>query len=257
MQFKETLVRLTFASSFSKKIPYLFIVFFAFPFISLSQTTFIPQGDKQTIFLERLEIKLGKDSVLNFSKTKPFLRKFTTRRVYEYDHQYGLQLSKSDAYNLKSLYENNIEYIPAEERGQYASKKPVLKSFYKTPANLYEVHIKDFDLEVNPVFQYIVSKEKDNDQRLFLNTRGITLRGSIAKKINFYTYLTDNQERDPSYVQKWISDRTAVPGEGFYKTFKAATDSCKIRDLWITDFVLMNNVNKVAISYTSKELSMN
>jgi hypothetical protein len=40
-----------------------------------------------------------------------------------------------------------------------------------------------------------------------------------------------------------------------YKTFKAATESCKIRDLWITDFVLMTNVNKVAIAYTSKELS--
>ncbi|CAF3380138.1 unnamed protein product [Rotaria sp. Silwood1] len=39
-----------------------------------------------------------------------------------------------------------------------------------------------------------------------------------------------------------------------YKTFKAATESCKMRDLWITDFVLMTNVNKVAIAYTSKEL---
>lgn len=40
-----------------------------------------------------------------------------------------------------------------------------------------------------------------------------------------------------------------------YKTFKAATESCKVRDLWITDFALMTNVNKVAIAYTSKELS--
>jgi len=222
MQFKQTLVRLPFALSFPKILPYLFVIAFAFPFIASSQTTFVPQGDKQNIFLERLEIKLGKDSVLNFSKTKPLLRKYAARRAYEYDHEYGLQLSKSDAYNLRSLYENNIEYIPAEERDQFKSKKPFLKNFFKTPANLLEVHAKDFDLELNPVFQYIVSKEKDNDQKLFLNTRGITLRGSIAKKISFYAYLTDNQERDPSYVQKWISDRTAVPGEGFYKTFKAA-----------------------------------
>lgn len=40
-----------------------------------------------------------------------------------------------------------------------------------------------------------------------------------------------------------------------YKTFKAVTESCKVRDLWITDFVLMPNVNKVAVAYTSKELS--
>ena len=42
-----------------------------------------------------------------------------------------------------------------------------------------------------------------------------------------------------------------------YKTFKAPTESSKMRDLWITDFVLMPNLNKVAISYTSKELSKN
>ena len=220
MQYKQTLVRLLCP----KPLKGLFrvLLLFFFPLAAYTQTTFLPQGDKGNIFLERMEIKLGKDSVLNFSKTKPLLRKYVSRRVYEYDHHYGLRLSKVDAYNLKSFYLNNIEYIPEEERELYASKKPILKNFYKTPANLLEVHIKDFDLVVNPVFQYIVSKEKDNDQRLFLNTRGLTLRGRIANKISFYTYLTDNQERDPAYVQKWISDRTAVPGEGFYKTFKAA-----------------------------------
>jgi hypothetical protein len=53
------------------------------------------------------------------------------------------------------------------------------------------------------VFQYIVGKEKDQDQHLFLNTRGVTLRGRIANKIGFAAYLTDNQERDPLYVQRW------------------------------------------------------
>jgi len=82
------------------------------------------------------------------------------------------------------------------------------------------VHVKDFDLIINPVFQYIVSKESDNDQHLFLNTRGLTARGKIANKIGFAAYMTDNQERDPSYVQQWITDRKAVPGAGFYKDFK-------------------------------------
>ena len=95
-----------------------------------------------------------------------------------------------------------------------------MKNFYKTPANLYEVHVKDFDLVVNPVFQYVVSKENDNDQNLFLNTRGLTVRGRIANKIGFSAYLTDNQERDPAYVQQWVSDRKAVPGAGFIKHLK-------------------------------------
>ncbi|MBS1608613.1 MAG: hypothetical protein JSS70_07615 [Bacteroidetes bacterium] len=195
---------------------------FFLPISAFTQTTFLPQGDKGNILLERMEIKAGKDSVLNFSKTKPLLRKYNMKGVADYMDQYGSTLSKVDQYNLRSYYMNNIEWVPAGERDQYKSKKPIFKTFYTTPANLLDIHVKDFDLIVNPVFQYIVSKEKDNDQRLFLNTRGLTLRGRIANKISFYTYLTDNQERDPSYVQQWIHDRTAVPGEGFYKTFKAA-----------------------------------
>ncbi|CAF0769160.1 unnamed protein product [Adineta steineri] len=39
-----------------------------------------------------------------------------------------------------------------------------------------------------------------------------------------------------------------------YKTFKTTTESCKLRDLWVTDFVFMPNNNKIAISYTSKEI---
>lgn len=207
MQFKKTLVRL---------------VLFLFPLGGITQSTYLPQGDKQNILLERLEIKAGTDSVLNFSKTKYFNRsKYVVNGVRSYLQKTDVNfLSKVDAYNLRSLYINNAEWLTEEEREQYKSKKPILKNFYTSPANLYEVHVKDFDLMVNPVIQYVVSKENDNDQSLFLNTRGVTLRGKLANKIGFSAYLTDNQERDPAYVQRWVSDRSAVPGNGFYKSFK-------------------------------------
>src|SRR5688572_6526945 len=157
MQFKKTLVRL---------------LVFLFPVAVFSQTTYLPQGDKQNILLERLEIKAQSDSVLNFSKTKPFSRqKYVVNGVKSYVEKNGEEnLSKTDAYNLHRLYMNNLEFLSPEERALYTSKKPILKSFYRTPANLYEVHVNDFDLIVNPVFQYVISKENDNDQHLFLNT---------------------------------------------------------------------------------------
>jgi hypothetical protein len=102
----------------------------------------------------------------------------------------------------------------------FQSKKPFLKHFYKSPANFYEVATKDFFFAVNPVFQYTLSKEKNNDQSLFLNTRGISFRGRIADKLGFAGFLTDNQERDPLYVQAWEKERKAVPGQGFYQEFK-------------------------------------
>jgi len=226
MQFKKTLVRLTvilcpqpLKGCFHTSL----LLVFLFPFIASSQTTYLPQGDKANILIERLEIKSRTDSFFNFSKTKPFSRRHVVNAVNNYVQKYGNNsLSKVDAYNVQGIYRNNLEYVAAEERVKYASKKPVLRNFYKTPASLYEVHVKDFDLAVNPVIQYSLSKENNNSQHLFLNTRGLTVRGRIAGKIGFSAYLTDNQERPPVYVQQFTNERKAVPGAGFYKPFKAA-----------------------------------
>jgi hypothetical protein len=42
----------------------------------------------------------------------------------------------------------------------------------------------------------------------------------ISRKVAFDIYVTDNQERDPLYVQEWIRERQAVPGARFFKGFK-------------------------------------
>src|SRR5258705_818377 len=196
MQFKKTLVRL---------------LLILFPLASAAQTTYFPQDDKANILIERMEILNKTDSVLNFSKTKPISRKSIREWVNAGRH---IKLaSKVDEYNFHSLNLNNLEYLPLAEQAKYKSKKPFLKRFYTTPANLYEVHIKDFDLVINPVIQFIVSKESNNDETLYLNTRGLNLRGRIANKIGFYAYVTDNQEKDPLYVRDWVNFRKAVPGE--------------------------------------------
>jgi hypothetical protein len=205
MQFKQTLVRLALI---------------LLPFSVFSQTTYLPPGDKANTLMERFEIKSRTDSFFNFSKTKPFSRKHVVNAVTNYTQTKGATLSKVDAYNVQRLFMNNIEWVAEGDRMKYASKKPIAKNFYRTPANLYEVHVKDFDLIVNPVFQYTISKESDNSEHLFLNTRGVYIRGKIANKIGFYSYITDNQERDPVYVKQWVTDRQAVPGHGLFKAFK-------------------------------------
>jgi hypothetical protein len=50
---------------------------------------------------------------------------------------------------------------------------------------------------------------------------GFSIRGLISRKIAFDIYVTDNQERNPIYVQNWIRDYKAVPGVRFFKGFKA------------------------------------
>lgn len=208
MQFKQSALRL---------------VLILMPLWSFAQTTYLPRGDKQEVLLERLEIKAQRDSVLNFSKTKPYSREafVPAVRAYLKGDSVEANLTEVDKYYMKSLLRNNLEWIPEEEHDQYLSKKPILNTFYKYPAGLLETHSNDFDLVINPVLNFGLMKEMDNDQSLFYNTRGLSFRGRIAKKIGFAGSLTDNQERSPLYVQDWTRERQAVPGAGYYKEFKA------------------------------------
>jgi hypothetical protein len=218
MQFKQTLVRLFFLLA---------------PFTVFSQaTTYLPQDARENVLLERLEIKAQTDSVLNFSKTKPFSRKQALYSIekaapiipgFEYtnsnlssDTSNQYLFSRADIYNAGITLMNSSEWTTKK----ISSKRKFLKNFYTSPANFYEVHTKDFFLALNPVVQFYLGKESNNDERIFLNSRGVTLRGNIANKIGFAAYVTDNQERDPLYVQQWVATRKAVPGTGFYKEFK-------------------------------------
>ena len=214
----------------------------------ITQTTYLPQDAREYILLERLEIKRQKDSILNFSKNKPFSRKqfipVIEREFFPFFSQMPPTLPKyiplgmdtamvnmdtalKNHYNTQTL--SRVDYFNARKAIMnspewsnriFTSRKSLGKHFYKTPANLFEVRTNDFFLAVNPVFQYYVGKEKDVDQHIFLNTRGISLRGRIAGKIGFAAYITDNQERTPVYVQEWENKRRSVPGAGFYKDFK-------------------------------------
>ena len=130
-----------------------------------------------------------------------------------------LGLTKVDEYNLRSLLMNNSEWVTVP-REDFASRKPLLGTFYKTKANFYEVNTDDFFLAINPVFQFQYGKESDNDENIFLNTRGVTVRGRIANRIGFSSTITDNQERGPGYFQERVGQTRAVPGVGFYKDFK-------------------------------------
>lgn len=206
---------------FNQKRPLLVVLAMAISSATaFAQSTFLQQGSKDQIILERLEIKAQKDSVLNFSKNRYLTRRYAAGAVGRWEQHVGMQsLSKTDAYNIQGLLQDNIEELPDSVRLRLASRKP-LGRFYQTPSNLYEVHIKDFDLVINPVIQFRYMKESGNDETLFQNTRGLALRGRISNKIGFAAYLTENQERDPFYVQAWEDSFKSVPGGGYYKNFK-------------------------------------
>ena len=199
------------------------LVFLLLPSIAFCQSSYLPLGSKDYKLLDRLEIKTG-NANLNYSTVKPYNRRLVTKEVEDIDSLYAAgdsasaRLTAIDSYNIQRFLMNNSEW--SKPRDAYNSKKSFFNTFYKTQGNLYEVNTKDFFLAVNPVIQYRQMFEKGNSQKLFYNSRGISLRGMISRKVAFDFYLTDNQERDPLYVQQWIASHSAVPGARFYKDFK-------------------------------------
>ena len=196
------------------------VLIFVAPFMPQAQSTYLPQGSKDEILLERLEIKAQGDSVLNFSQIKPFSRKHWVQSLDRLEKDAnGLRLSSVDRYNIQRARMNNLEWVTGD-KSVYRSKKPLWNTFFKTPANFIEVDRSDFFLSVNPILQINYINDSQSEELNYLNTRGFVARGLIAKKIGFHTYLTENQERPPVFVQEWMAKYRAVPGAGFYKSFK-------------------------------------
>ncbi len=209
--------------------------FFILPIYVSAQSTYLNQGAKEQYFIDRLEIKQQKNTDLNFSALRPLNRKYIVREAEfldsarmgyidstgsdKYKDWTDLNLTTIDEYNLQSILMNNAEWATVSKEN-FLSKKPVFRSFYKTKANMIEVNNKDFFLAVNPVLHFQQSYESDNKENVFLNTRGITARGMIGKKVGFSTIITENQERGPAFFQQQVNTLRAVPGFGFYKSFK-------------------------------------
>ena len=214
---------------------FLKLLIFICPVTAGAQSTYLTQGSKEYHFVDRLEIKQQRNTDLNFSSLKPFNRKAivlqaqlmdSARMGYKdptgenkFKNLTGLHLTKIDENNLRSLYMNNSEWVtvPGED---FKSKRPILKTFYTTKPNLIEVNAKDFFLVLNPVLQLNYSKETDNKETVFYNARGVTLRGRIANKVGFSSTIVENQERGPGFFQQYVDSRKALPGGGFYKSFK-------------------------------------
>jgi hypothetical protein len=214
------------------------LLFFICPAFATAQSTFLTPGSKDVHFVDRMEIKQQRNTNLNFSSVRPFNRKYIVEQVEfidsarlgyadsathrdKYVDWNSQDLTDLDEYNLTSFLMSNTEWVTGPKK-EFLSKRPFLKTFYKTKPNFLEVKTNNFFLAVNPVFQYAMGVETGYNKPIYLNSKGVTARGTIGKKIGFSTYLTDNQERGPQFFQQQVSTLRAVPGVGFYKPFKTS-----------------------------------
>ncbi len=179
------------------------------------QSTNIPLDPEYYHLIQRYEIKQGSFANSFHSNIKPYQRS----DVAEFLDSLAAPVKSTavDEFNIQYLANDSWEWTKLAED---SSDRPLFKKFYRKPSDFYYVDHPHFDLHLSPIFQFGVGLES-NEDHLFINTRGIALRGMINRKVGFYTYLGENQLRFPSYVRQWMNnDRFVVPGEGFWKSFK-------------------------------------
>jgi hypothetical protein len=192
----------------------VFALFFSSAF---SQSTNAPLNEDYYHWIDRYEIKAGRIAPELFTSVKPYKRSAIVAFVDSLQAKDQVFTSPSDKFNYDYLRNDSWEWSHAETSN---SRKPVLKHLYKKKSDLFYVDKPEFDLHVSPVLYAGFGKDSNLSDPMYINLRGVEVRGMIDKKIGFYTYLGENQSVLPSYVQSGLASNSVVPHELFWKPFK-------------------------------------
>lgn len=191
----------------------LFFLLLLIPSLIFAQSNYAPLNEDYYHWIDRYEVKSGRIISEIFTSVKPYRRSAIVAFI-DTAARYEVFQSAADEFNRTYLQNDNWEWSRAASSD---SRRPVLRHFYKKKSDFFHVDTEDFDLHINPVLYVGAGNDSRRDERLFVNTRGIEVRGMVDKKVGFYTYLTDNQAVLPSYVSDWMSLNAVVPHEGFWK----------------------------------------
>lgn len=225
--------------------------------ISWSQSSSYSLMQRPYHIMDRLEIKTGVATPFH-PTIKYYQREDVVRYALHLDTMTNLGLSKKDQADLDWIYRDNNEFlarpafpttiggslqpiyqkmfvdslqrwvirkVPSDSaqwtHPKYFTRKPILKTFYKTPANLFEFDRPSFYLRVNPILDLHGGQAQGDEAFLLYNQRGLTIRGGIDDRIYFYTNILETQARFPDYVNDRVDSTRAIPGVGLYKVYRS------------------------------------
>jgi len=214
----------------------------------------IPLGDETYHIYDRLEIKRGINSSIH-SSIKYYLRNDVSNFALGLDTINGL--STAEQLDLASLLRDNNEWLfslnkpksltskkPKIFKKRYrdstetdyeyvavnleaelelinrqkSNKKPFLKYFYKTPANFLSFRKGNTFFNIDPIINLKLASAKEEDV-IYTNQIGISIRGTIDKRLYFSSRILQSKFRYPDFVNARIDEEKVVPGTVSYKEF--------------------------------------
>lgn len=128
-----------------------------------------------------------------------------------YWHIYLLDLTKSS------------ESIDIDKPSEIQNKENKFwNHFYKNKTYFFSKYGQDYFLQFNPIINFSFGQTNQYEGATFANQRGLRLSGGINDIFFFYTDIIETQIRFPEYVNDYITDTEAVPGNGFYKRYASS-----------------------------------
>lgn len=223
----------------------------------LAQGSAIPLGNGAYHIMDRLEITSGIEANSNTS-LKPLLRDDVTHYAIHLDTsiQEWSSLDKKDLYYIfqdnnecleqsafsttltgpnepaykkifvdstQTFYKFESSKPEASRTSPYYARRerPILKYFYNTPANFFELDRDYFHIKINPIINFKLNRTMEDQQLIFQNTRGVEIRGGIDDRIYFYSNILENQSRFADYVNDRILRDNAIPGSNLFKPYES------------------------------------
>ncbi|PHL00272.1 hypothetical protein CGL56_04335 [Neolewinella marina] len=173
---------------------------------------------------------------------RPNSRGDLVRLVKTWDVLYGEDMSRVDRYRVQRFYDDNNEWlslppltdtddadrapfwigedfsVASEASDAYRrAKRPLLGTFYETPAFLYQHNREDFYLRVNPILDLKYGKLQDDEQDYVLNKRGVRLRAGVDDRFFLHLEILENQYGAPNFLRQFYRQNRALPGAGLIK----------------------------------------
>ncbi|MFN3403048.1 MAG: hypothetical protein ACK40G_03065 [Cytophagaceae bacterium] len=78
----------------------------------------------------------------------------------------------------------------------------------------------NYTLYADPLFHFETGQDRSASRRVYTNTRGVQVGGTLGNNVAFYSSFYESQGTFVDYMDQYIQQSRVVPGQGEPKTFK-------------------------------------
>ncbi|MEZ4829995.1 MAG: hypothetical protein R3C61_27485 [Bacteroidia bacterium] len=202
------------------KRPGLFFFLLLLSGISAAQNTDIVLNHDLYHYIDRLDIKGAADTIIP-TETKPYSREMLAHIFARVDPKKLTPQETGWHLRMRILADDTFA-IRERYRGLWGT-------FYTNRRDLFHTSQPGLRLFVNPVIHFAggmdvndYTQAASGNLPIYVNSRGLVVRGSFGDKLGFYTEVYDNVTRLPQFVfNSWKTTQT-LHGEAFVKPFGSA-----------------------------------